>query len=88
MRSDEALRIVQRPYVTEKTFDLVEQENKLVFLVHAEASKPAIKQAVETLYEVKVDRVNTARTLVGKKAYVRLAPQSSAAELASRLGLV
>lgn len=88
MRSDDALRIVQRPYVTEKTFELVEQENKLVFLVDGEAGKPAIKQAVETLYEVKVDRVNTVRTLIGKKAYVRLAPESSAAELASRLGLV
>jgi large subunit ribosomal protein L23 len=74
--------------VTEKTFELVEQENKLVFLVHADAGKPAIKQAVETLYEVKVDRVNTVRTLIGKKAYVRLAPESSATELASRLGLV
>ena len=88
MRPDEALKIVLRPHVTEKTFDLIEKENKLSFIVAWNASKRAIKEAIETLYDVKVDSVNTARTIQGKKAYVRLSPESSASDLATKLGLV
>jgi large subunit ribosomal protein L23 len=88
MRPEDALQIIFRPYVTEKTFDMLERQNKIVFLVTDKASKRGIKQAVETLYDVKVKSVNTAATLIGKKAYVRLSGESSASDLASKLGLV
>ncbi|MGI0084853.1 MAG: 50S ribosomal protein L23, partial [Nitrososphaerales archaeon] len=84
----DALQIVLRPYVTEKTFDMLERQNKIVFLVSNKASKQSIKQAVQTLYDVKVQTVNTAITVTGKKAYVRLSTESSASDLASKLGLV
>lgn len=88
MRPEDALKIVRRPYVTEKTFDLIERQNKLVFIVDGDAGKRLIKEAVETLYEVDVESVKTANTLIGKKAYVRLSKDYSATDLASRLGLV
>jgi large subunit ribosomal protein L23 len=88
LNPEDALKIVLRPYVTEKTFDIIERQNKICFLVEGKASKPKIKSAVETLYEVKVATVNTSITIVGKKAFVRLAPESSATDLASKLGLV
>ncbi|MHB1909513.1 MAG: 50S ribosomal protein L23 [Nitrososphaerales archaeon] len=88
MRPEDALNVVFRPYVTEKTFDLIERHNKIVFLVDSKASKGKIKQAVETLYDVKVRSVNTSVTIVGKKAYVRLEDDSPASDLASKLGLV
>ncbi|MGI0078768.1 MAG: 50S ribosomal protein L23 [Nitrososphaerales archaeon] len=88
MRPEDALQIVLRPYVTEKTFDMLERQNKIVFLVSNKASKQSIKQAVQTLYDVKVQTVNTAITVTGKKAYVRLSTESSASDLASKLGLV
>jgi large subunit ribosomal protein L23 len=88
MRAEDALKVVIRPYVTEKTFDLIERQNKLCFLVDVEASKQKIKSAIETLYQVKVLSVNTAITVIGKKAFVRFAPESSASDLASKLGLV
>jgi large subunit ribosomal protein L23 len=88
MRAEDALEVVIRPYVTEKTFDLLERQNKIVFLVNIRASKGKIKQAVETLYDVKVQSVNTSLTISGKKAYVRLSPESVASDLASKLGLV
>jgi large subunit ribosomal protein L23 len=88
MRSEDALLVVIRPYVTEKTFDLIERQNKICFLVNAKASKGKIKAAIETLYDVKVRSVNTSQTLVGKKAFVRLAPENPASDLASKLGLV
>lgn len=88
MRLEEAQKIVIRPYVTEKTFEQIERENKLCFLVDDRSTKPQIASAIEALYEVRVRAVNTARTITGKKAFVRLDPESSAAQLATKLGLV
>ena len=88
MRPDDALAVVKRPYVTEKTFDMLEKQNKIVFLVDDSADKLKIKNAIETLYEVEVNSVRTVRTIVGKKAYVKLAKESPAGDLATKLGLV
>ena len=44
---------------------------------------------METLYEVKVAKVNVEITPKGqKRAYVRLTPEFSAADLATKLGMV
>ncbi len=88
MRLEEAQKIVIRPYVTERTFEQIERENKLCFLVQDRSTKQQIASAIEALYEVKVRGVNTARTIIGKKAFVRLKTDNSAAELATKLGLV
>lgn len=82
------MRIILYPYVTEKTFELIEKENKLTFIVDRNADKSKIKKAVEVLYSVKVESVNVLNTVKGKKAYVKLAKGYSAADLASKLGLV
>ncbi len=88
MRLEDAQKILKRPYVTERTFDQIERENKLCFLVEDRVSKTQIAAAVQALYEVQVDAVNTSRTIKGKKAFVRLAEVGKAAELATKLGLV
>jgi large subunit ribosomal protein L23 len=88
MRLEDAQKILKRPYVTERTFDQIEKENKLCFLVDDRVSKTQIANAVQALYEVKVETVNTARTIRGKKAFVRFAVTGKAAELATKLGLV
>ena len=88
MRLEDAQKVIVRPYITERTFEQIERENKLCFLVADGASKSQIASAVETLYEVEVSTVNTTRTLTGKKAFVRLTEENSAAELATKLGLV
>jgi len=88
VRLEDAQKILKRPYVTERTFDQIERENKLCFIVDDRVSKAQIANAVQALYEVKVDAVNTARTIRGKKAFVRLSEVGKAAELATKLGLV
>ena len=50
MNVDVATKIILRPYVTEKTFALVENEQKICFLVEKEATKSQIVEAVKTLY--------------------------------------
>lgn len=88
MRLEDAQKLIIRPYVTERTFDQIARENKLCFMVDGAASKSQIASAVEALYDVKVRDVNTMRSIGGKKAFVRLIPEDSATDLATKLGLV
>ncbi len=50
--------IIQGPVVTDKAFHMNQQLKKLVLRVHPQANKTLVKQAIEKLFEVKVDRVN------------------------------
>ena len=82
--------IVRSPVITEKA-TLLTERNQVVFRVALDASKPEIKQAVETLFGVKVTGVNTlvqkgkTKRFKGrpgtrsdvKKAYVQLAEGQS-----------
>ena len=85
MQSD-IYKIIRRPIITEKGMGVKETQNTLVFEVDLKASKTEVKQAVETLFKVKVSGVRTS-TVEGKerrrgkftgyrpdwkKAYVRL----------------
>jgi large subunit ribosomal protein L23 len=88
LRLEDAQKLIIRPYITERTFDQIARENKLCFMVDAKASKSQIASAVEAMYDVKVRAVNTMRSIGGKKAFVRLVPEESATDLATKLGLV
>jgi large subunit ribosomal protein L23 len=50
--------VILSPHVTEKATTASEQ-NQVVFKVADKATKPEIKKAVETLFGVKVKKVNT-----------------------------
>ena len=50
--------VILSPVITEKATALSEQ-NKVVFRVRKDATKPQIKEAVEKLFDVKVKSVNT-----------------------------
>ena len=81
-------KVIKRPLISEKAFELIEKENKLVIEVNLKATKSQIKEAIEKLYNVKVESVNTLITPKGnKKAYVRLSDFDDAADIASRMGL-
>lgn len=80
--------IILRPYITEKTFNLIEKENKLTFIVSDSASKKDVNEAIETMYEGNVKEVNIFRTVQGKKAIVKFTKDDEARQLATKLGLV
>ena len=81
-------KILKQPVVTENTFDLIDEHNKIVFLVQRNANKYQIREAIEKIYNVKVVKVNTMITTAGtKKAFVKLHSSDSAAELAIKLGI-
>lgn len=58
--------LVVRPIVTEKATLLME-DNKYVFDVRVKATKPEIKAAIESLFDVNVIKVNTIRPPRKKK---------------------
>lgn len=50
--------VIVAPVITEKA-TTASEHNKVVFKVRKDATKPQIKAAVERLFDVKVDSVNT-----------------------------
>jgi large subunit ribosomal protein L23 len=53
--------VIRKPVITEKS-TLASENNAVVFEVAMEANKPQIKEAVESLFSVKVKAVNTTIT--------------------------
>ncbi len=79
----EAHKIIQYPLMTERSVNMIEYENKLVFIVDRSA------KAVEELYEVEVETVNTLITRKSeKKAFIKLKEEYDASDVAIRLGIL
>ena len=81
--------VIIRAVVTEKTIRLAEKENKITFIVNRNSNKTEIKNAVEKIFNVKVEKVNTLILPNGdKKAYVKLKSEYKATDVLSKLGLM
>jgi large subunit ribosomal protein L23 len=94
-----AYQIIRRPVITEKGLGVKETESTLVFEVATKATKTEIKEAVQSIFKVKVDSVRTSN-LQGKerrrgrfagyrpdwkKAYVKLKAGEKMPEYAQNL---
>jgi len=81
--------VILYPMMTERSLNMIENENKLVFMVDRRSTKKDISYAIQTLYEVEVEHVNTliARNNQ-KKAFIKLKPEYDATDLAVKLGLL
>ena len=67
----------------------IEDNNTLVSTVDVKANKHQIKQAVEKLYDIDVAKVNTLIRPDGeKKAYVQLATDYDALDVANKIGII
>ncbi|MEA2056963.1 MAG: 50S ribosomal protein L23 [Patescibacteria group bacterium] len=51
--------IIKQPVVTEKSTQLANEQNVYTFIVSLKASKSQIKSAIEKMFDVTVERVNT-----------------------------
>ena len=88
--------VIIMPWITEKTLDArriadpeggyMENNNRIEFIVRREATKKDIKEAIETLLEVKVAKVIVRIYRPGKHASIRLADGYDAEEAALKLG--
>ncbi|WP_296878505.1 50S ribosomal protein L23 [Thomasclavelia sp.] len=59
--------VLKKPVLTEKTMTLSAEENKYTFDVDVNANKTEIKQAVEAMFGVKVEKVNVMNVKPKKK---------------------
>ena len=87
--------VIKAPIITEKSSDLAQNNNTIVFSVDVKANKTQIKQAVEKIFNVKVEKVNTmnlagknrrrgyttGKTAARKKAIVQLTQDSADIEI-------
>lgn len=77
------------PLSSEKNIRQIERDNVLAFIVERRATKADIKRAVEERFGVKVADVRVLTNTSGQKhAYVKLASQSTALDVATDLGLI
>ena len=79
--------IIFHPFVTEKTMNLMEKKNSLEFVVRRKANKKQIKLAIEKMFEVKVQDVNTKITKNGKHAIITFSPDFKAEDIGMRIGI-
>ncbi|KAI9203713.1 ribosomal protein L23/L15e core domain-containing protein [Polychytrium aggregatum] len=82
-------RIVRFPLNTESAMKKIEDHNTLVFICDVRANKRQIKDAVKKLYDVEASKINTLIRPDGtKKAYVRLAADVDALDVANKIGFI
>ena len=77
-----------KPIVTEKAVMMIERENVLTFVTDMNKTKGKIKNEIEEMFKVKVEK---ARTLIRgnkKYAYVKLKKEFPAIDVATKLGLM
>lgn len=81
--------IIKHPLTTESAMKKIEDNNTLVFIVHKRANKLQIKGAIKKMYNIDAQKVNTLIRPDGeKKAYVRLAADYDALDVANKIGII
>ena len=85
----EPFNVIKYPLSTEKSIRLMEAENKLIFVVDRKAAKKDIKKAIEEMFKVEVDSINTLVSQDGeKRAYVKFSAKNPAIDIATQMGLM
>ena len=85
----DAFAVIKHPLTTESAMKKIEDTNTLVFIVDVKSNKHQIRAAVKKLYNIDVQKVNTVITTSHtKKAYVRLAHDYDALDVANRIGII
>jgi large subunit ribosomal protein L23 len=77
-----------RAISTEKALRLLETENTITFNIDRKARKDELKKELVEMFNVKIENIRTHITRGKKMALVRLKKESSAPELATKLGLM
>ncbi|CAN4079811.1 unnamed protein product [Withania somnifera] len=82
----EYYQVIQYPLKTESTMENILRHNTLVFVVHKDADKKSIRDAVKKLFKIEMKKINTSIMPDGtKKAYVLLTPNHSALDVAKKI---
>lgn len=66
------MQVVIIPHVSEKALRLADKQRQFVFKVRSDATKPEIKQAIELIFKVKVETVQTVLVKGKRKTFGRV----------------
>jgi large subunit ribosomal protein L23 len=77
-----------KPVVTEKAVMMIESQNVLTFKMGLGATKDQIKKEVESLFDVKVEKIRVMNRNSKRYAYVKLNTKHPAIDIATKLGLI
>jgi ribosomal protein L23 len=80
--------ILQKLKSTEKIVKMIEAENTLMFETDRAVCKDDVKKEVEKMFNVEVAGVRTLNRSNKKFAYVKLKENFSAADVATKLGML
>ena len=81
--------IITHPHTTVLAMKHIDDNNTLVFIVDKRANKAMIKLAIKRLYDIEESKVNTLIRPDGKKkAYIRLAADYDALDVANKIGII
>ncbi|MBN1681964.1 50S ribosomal protein L23 [Candidatus Bathyarchaeota archaeon] len=81
--------VIKYPTMTERSVYMIENENKIIFIVNRKATKKDISIAIKELYDVESSEIRTLIDRSGeKKAFVKLKEGYNASDLAIKLGIL
>jgi len=80
--------IIIKPIATEKAIRAVEIENKISFIVDRRARKAQIKEEIEEMFKVKVEKINVHIKNNQKIAIIKLRKETPAIDIATKLGMI
>jgi len=77
MNQERLMKIILAPHVSEKSSRVADKNRQVTFRVLSDATKPEIKKAVETLFNVKVDGVQVVNMPAKSKRFAQVEGQRS-----------
>lgn len=80
--------MILKPITSEKAVKLVDIDNTLIFKTEKNADKNQIKKEFESLFQVKVESIRTLIRNNNKIAYIKLAKENPAIDVATKLGMI
>ena len=73
---------------TEKAVMMIESQNVLTFRTNMNKTKKEIREEIESLFDIKIEKIRTLIRGNKKYAYVKLKKEFPAIDLATKLGLM
>jgi large subunit ribosomal protein L23 len=80
--------MILKPVTSEKAVKMIDLDNTLLFEIERRESKDTIKKEVESIFNVKVEKVRTLTRNNKKYAYVKFKKENPAIDIATKLGMI
>ncbi len=77
-----------KPITSEKAVKLIDIDNTIIFETSRSSKKQDIKKEIESVFNVKVEKVRTLINHNKKYAYVRFKKENPAIDIATKLGMM